>query len=255
MNQPIPIKVDPVLNAYGKEIEEKAMTMKVLVRNTLITAIEIGDLLIEAQDHCSLNGVRWKFWVTENLPFSRQMAHNYRKIAVAKKQVMEWVETDNVKSISEALKRLRKTKVVIEEPQNDLSLDEGTVPPNNLPCIEDLNVNDDALAEFSAFEDNDDGFILPPSSPEIPEQKVDIVGEQADITIEAKSKPLSSVAVWSNVVSGLSNFSSDQVVDIIDEIFTVVSPLNAKEKNLYIESCLHTVKKLEHALKQAQIKL
>ena len=48
MNQSIPIKVDPVLNAYGKEIEEKAMTMKVLVRNTLVTAIEIGDLLIEA---------------------------------------------------------------------------------------------------------------------------------------------------------------------------------------------------------------
>ena len=40
-----------------------------------------------------------------------------------KKKVIEWVETYNVKSISEALKRLRKTKVGIEEPQNDLSLD------------------------------------------------------------------------------------------------------------------------------------
>ena len=107
MNQPIPIKVDPVLNAYGKEIEEKAMTMKVLVRNTLITAIEIGDLLIEAQDHCSLNGVRWKFWVTENLPFSRQMAHNYRKIAVCRTQVLDWIETDEVKSISEASQKAR----------------------------------------------------------------------------------------------------------------------------------------------------
>lgn len=121
MNQTLPIKVDPILNEYSSLISNKAMTMQSLVKKTLVTAIEIGDLLIEAQDHCSLNGVRWKFWVTENLPFSRQMAHNYRKIAVAKKQVMEWVETDNVKSISEALKRLRKTKVVIEEPQNDLS--------------------------------------------------------------------------------------------------------------------------------------
>ena len=254
MNQTLPIKVDPILNEYSSLISNKAMTMQSLVKKTLVTAIEIGDLPIEAQDHCSLNGIKWKSWVTENLPFSRQMAHNYRKIAVCRTQVLDWIETDEVKSISEALKRLRKSKVVIHEPQEDLSLDEGTVPPKNLPSVEDLSVNSDVLEEFSVFED--EGDLIPSPSPiEIPKQEVDIVGEQADIIIEAKSKPLSSVAVWSNVVSGLSNFSGDEVVDIIDEIFLVVSPLNTQEKNLYIEDCLHTVKKLEHALKQAQVKL
>jgi hypothetical protein len=255
MNQTLPIKVDPVLYEYGSKITNKAITMQGLVKKTLITAIEIGDLLIEAQDHCSLNGIKWKSWVTENLPFSRQMAHNYRKIAVCRTQVLDWIETDEVKSISEALKRLRKSKVVIHEPQEDLSLDEGTVPTEKIPSVEDLSVNSDALDEFSVFEEHNGGHILPPSSMEIPDSEVDIIGEQADIIIEAKTRPLSNFAVWRDVVSGLSNFSGEEVVDIVEEIFTVVSPLNAVEKEDYINHLLHTVKKLEFALKQAQIKL
>ena len=46
MNQPLPIKVDPVLNAYGKEIEENMSSYEIELNNKIykITIFKIFDL-------------------------------------------------------------------------------------------------------------------------------------------------------------------------------------------------------------------
>ena len=44
------------------------------------------------------------------------------------------------------------------------------------------------------------------------------------------------------------------ITEQIEDVQILSEEKNGK-KNLYIEDCLHTVKKLEHALKQAQVKL
>lgn len=139
---------DEYLEDLKTKITDGDALMKHLISKTLRLALLIGDRLIDAQDYCSQNNIKWGKWVADELPFSRQMAHNYRKIAMAKPIVEQWIKTGEVKSISEALKRLRKSKdakKIIKDNETEFSLDEKEF--DTKPFTKALSVNPDVTQD------------------------------------------------------------------------------------------------------------
>ena len=227
---------DEYLEDLKTKITDGDALMKHLITKTLRLALLIGDRLIDAQDYCSQNNIKWGKWVADELPFSRQMAHNYRKIAMAKPIVEQWIETGEVKSISEALKRLRKSKdakKIIKDNETEFSLDEKEF--DTKPFTKALSVNPDVTQDdFTIFDTT--------SQPESINDS-DLV--RADIP-----KPLA----WSRIVDSLADATDEDINLMVQSIKDAVLPLSATAREHKMNSVLNNVSKLKLALSQLHIK-
>lgn len=240
------------------KITDGDLLMKHLVSKTLRLALLIGDRLIDAQDYCSQNNIKWGKWVADELPFSRQMAHNYRKIAMAKPIVEQWIETGEVKSISEALKRLRKSKdakKIIKDNETEFSLDEKEF--DTKPFTKALSVNPDVTHDdFTIFDTT--------SQPDLPPQKEVVISESSgiegdnikesindsDLVRADIPKPLA----WSRIVDSLADATDEDINLMVQSIKDAVLPLSATAREHKMNSVLNNVSKLRLALSQLHIK-
>ena len=240
------------------KITDGDLLMKHLVSKTLRLALLIGYRLIDAQDYCSQNNIKWGKWVADELPFSRQMAHNYRKIAMAKPIVEQWIETGEVKSISEALKRLRKSndaKKIIQDTQPEFSIDEkefDCTPYTKCPNINQYVTQDD----FTIFDTT--------SQPDLPPQKEVVISESSgiegdnikesindsDLVRADIPKPLA----WSRIVDSLADATDEDINLMGQSIKDAVLPLSATAREHKMNSVLNNVSKLRLALSQLHIK-
>ena len=232
--------------------------MKHLISKTLRLALLIGDRLIDAQDYCSQNNIKWGKWVADELPFSRQMAHNYRKIAMAKPIVEQWIKTGEVKSISEALKRLRKSKdakKIIKDNETEFSLDEKEF--DTKPFTKALSVNPDVTHDdFTIFDTT--------SQPDLPPQKEVVISESSDIEGDNIKESINDSDLvradipkplaWSRIVDSLADATDEDINLMVQSIKDAVLPLSATAREHKMNSVLNNVSKLKLALSQLHIK-
>ena len=230
--------------------------MKHLISKTLRLALLIGDRLIDAQDYCSQNNIKWGRWVADELPFSRQMAHNYRKIAMAKPVVEQWIETGEVKSISEALKRLRKSKdakKIIKDNETEFSLDEKEF--NIKPFTKALSVNPSSEDDFTVFNTSAEESFPPQTEVDVGESAIqdDNIKESindSDLVRADIPKPLA----WSRIVDSLADATDEDINLMVQSIKDAVLPLSATAREHKMNSVLNNVSKLRLALSQLHIK-
>jgi len=248
---------DKYLEDLKVKITEGDTLMHGLVQKTLTTALLLGDYLIDAQDYCSQNNIKWGNWVAKELPFSRQMAHNYRKIALARPIVEQWIETSEVKSISEALKRLRKSKDakrIIKDNDTEFSLDEKEF--NTKPISKALSVSTDVTPDdFTVFDTA--------SQPEFPPQPEAVVSESSDIKTDfireqivdsdLEKADIFKPLAWSRIVDSLADATDKELDLMITSIKDAVLPLSAPDREHNMNNVLHNIGKIELALKQLQI--
>ena len=232
--------------------------MKQLIRKTLRLALLMGERLIDAQDYCSQNNIKWGKWVADELPFSRQMAHNYRKIAMAKPIVEQWIETEEVKSISEALKRLRKSKdakKIIKDNETEFSLDEKKFDVK--PFNKALSVSPDVTHDdFTVFDTTSESK-LPPLNKEVDisescDIEVDNIKQiinDSDLVRADIPKPLA----WSRIVDSLADATDEDINLMVISIKDAVLPLSATAREHKMNSVLNNVSKLKLALSQLHI--
>lgn len=245
---------DKYLEDLKFKITEGDSLMHSLVQKTLSTALVLGDYLIDAQNYCSQNNIKWGNWVAKELPFSRQMAHNYRKIALARPIVEQWIETAEVKSISEALKKLRKSKdakKIIRDNEQEFSLDEEVFDPK--PITKALSVSPDVTDDFTVF-------TTAPSPPRVEAGDVDesndveatFIREQIVDSDLEKANILKPLA-WSRIVDSLADATDEELDFMVTSIKDAVLPLSALDRKHKMNSVLNSISKIELALKQIQI--
>ena len=248
---------DTYLDDLKNKITDGDALMKNLVSKTLRLALILGDRLIDAQDYCSQNNIKWGKWVADELPFSRQMAHNYRKIAMAKPIVEQWIETEEVKSISEALKRLRKSKdakKIIKHNEQEFSLDEKEF--DTKPFTKALKVDlDTTQDDFTVFDTSADACLPPQTMADVSESlsiEDDSIKESisnSDLVRADIPKPLA----WSRIVDSLADATDKELDLMVKSIQDAVLPLSATDREHKMNNVLHNINKLELALKQLQI--